>query len=153
MRIILSLLVIWAYAYFVGATPSVVRAAFMLTIFALSFIFQRRGNFYHVLAFTALVLLFINPNYLYDVGFQLSYAAVFFIVWATRFFKSFRPERGKFKIALFDLVLVTLAAQLGVLPISIAYFHQFSWLFLIGNLLFSQFLPRWSGFVFLYFLC
>ncbi|MGP2570396.1 ComEC/Rec2 family competence protein [Ornithobacterium rhinotracheale] len=151
LRIILSLLVIWVYAYFVGATPSVVRAAFMLTIFALSFIFQRRGNFYHVLAFTALVLLFINPNYLYDVGFQLSYTAVFFIVWATRSFKSFRPERGKFKIALFDLVLVTLAAQLGVLPISIAYFHQFSWLFLIGNLLFFPISAALVGFCFLIF--
>ncbi|QAR31545.1 ComEC family competence protein [Ornithobacterium rhinotracheale] len=136
LRIILSITSIWIYTYFVGATPSVVRAAFMLTMFSLSFIFQRRGNFYHILAFTALILLFINPNYLFDVGFQLSYCAVFFIVWATKFFKPLRPEKGKFKIALFDLILVTLAAQLGVLPLSIAYFHQFSWLFLIGNLLF-----------------
>ena len=149
IRIILSLILIWGYAWFVGATPSVVRSAFMLSFYSVGFLMQRHNNLFHTLAFTAFVLLLINPNNLFDVGFQLSYSAVFFIVWYAKLLKPLKPKLKGIKSKVYDILLLTTSVQLGVLPIIIYYFHQFSWLFLIGNLLF---LPLAMGLVALSFL-
>ncbi|MBV7440303.1 ComEC family competence protein [Weeksellaceae bacterium TAE3-ERU29] len=136
LRIILSLILIWGYAWFVGATPSVVRSAFMLSFYSVGFLMQRHNNLFHTLAFTAFVLLLINPNNLFDVGFQLSYSAVFFIVWYAKLLKPLKPKLKGIKSKIYDILLLTTSVQLGVLPIIIFYFHQFSWLFLFGNLIF-----------------
>lgn len=135
IRLIFSLLFLWFYAWFIGFTPSVTRAAFMLTMYYVGFILQRNNNVFHTLAFTAFVLLLIHPNHLFSVGFQLSYTAVFFILWSYRYLKHYRNRVGRKFRRLYDLFVVTTSAQMGVMPISIYYFHAFSGVFLLSNVL------------------
>lgn len=136
IRIITALILIWIFASFVNFTPSVTRAAFMISFYHITFLLRRPTNIFHTIFFTAFVLLIINPNQLFDVGFQLSYSAVFFIAWLYTPFRNLLPKyRKPYKNYPFDILSVTLVAQLGVMPISIYYFNQFSALFIIGNLL------------------
>ncbi|MXV37279.1 DUF4131 domain-containing protein [Flavobacteriaceae bacterium Ap0902] len=136
LRIITALILIWIFAAFVNFTPSVTRAAFMISFYYLTFLSQKPTNIFHTLFFTAFILLLINPNNLFDVGFQLSYAAVFFIAWLYRPIRLLLPIYiTRRKNYIFDILSVTIAAQIGVMPISIFYFGQFSGLFIVGNLL------------------
>ena len=69
------------YACLVGFRPSVLRASFMAILFLIAQIIDRDADLINLLAFAALVLLLINPAQLWDVGFQLSFAAVACIVY------------------------------------------------------------------------
>lgn len=140
IRWLIALGMIWVFAWFVGFTPSVTRAVFMISFYYLTLVIQRNTNIYHTLAFTAFVLLLIQPNQLFEVGFQLSYSAVFFIAWLFQPVRKLLPRyRKPYKNYFFNLMSVTTVAQLGVLPISVFYFNKFSGLFLIGNLVILPF--------------
>lgn len=82
-----------------------------------------------------LFILLCNPSFLFDVGFQLSYLALFFIVWTKPMMDTFYQPTNKIKKYVWDVVTVSLAAQIGVLPLSLFYFNQFPTLFIITNLL------------------
>ncbi len=139
LRIIFALSCTWLFSLYVGFTPSVTRAAFMLTFYYTTRLLQRPTNLFHTLAVTAFILLLLNPNQLFDVGFQLSYCAVFFIAYLTPLIlKNLPKTRSKIRY-FYQLLSVTLAAQLGVLPLSLHYFNQASGLFLLGNLLLLPF--------------
>jgi len=133
IQIFASLVLIWAYSLFAGFQPPVVRSALMISVFHLTLAFHRKPNIYHTFAASAFILLLINPNWLFDVGFQLSFSAVFFIVWLMPVFtKLFRPKSKPGKIVA-GFVGTSISAQLGTFPISVYYFHQTSGLFLAGN--------------------
>ena len=134
-RIICSLVFIWAYAVFVEMQPPVARSALMITIFHLAVVLRRKPNIYHTLAVSAFILLLANPNYLFDVGFQLSYAAVFFIVWLMPIYKKILPLKNKKLSYVRDFIGTSISAQAGTFPIAAYYFHQSSGLFLAGNIL------------------
>lgn len=134
IRILASLILIWSYVLLVGFQPPILRSALMITVFHGSYTFQRKPNIYHTLAVTALVLLCINTNFLFDVGFQLSYSAVFFIVYLHPVYqKLFRPKTKTSRYTI-GFVGTSISAQLGTFPIAAYYFHQTSGLFLAGNL-------------------
>jgi len=86
------------------------------------------------------LLLLINPNWLFHVGFQLSYLAVFFILWILPIFNKLYNPRIYFIKKIWDILTVTIAAQLGIIPLSLYYFHQFPGLFFITNLVVLPFL-------------
>jgi len=87
-----------------------------------------------------LFLLLINPNFIFQVGFQLSYLAVFTIILVQpHLFRLFTPKFKALKY-LWGIFTVTIAAQIGVLPLSLFYFHQFPGLFFISNLVILPFL-------------
>lgn len=133
IQIVLSLLSIWGFAYFVGLQPSVVRSAMMISIYHLAVIFSRKPNVYHTLAISAFLLLLWNPNNLYDIGFQLSFSAVFFIVWLNPIFTRLIQPKSKLSKITVGFVGTSISAQLGTFPLSAYYFHQTSGLFLAGN--------------------
>ncbi|SMC71914.1 ComEC/Rec2 family competence protein [Moheibacter sediminis] len=135
LRIICSLIFIWLYALFVELQPPVARSALMITIFHLALVFRRKPNIYHTLALSAFVLLIINPNFIFDVGFQLSYAAVFFIVWLMPVYRKILPFKNRKLIYMRDFTGTSISAQMGTFPIAAFYFHQSSGLFLAGNIL------------------
>lgn len=140
LRILMSLSFIWLFAWFVAFTPSITRAVFMISFYYATLLLKRPTDIFHTLAFTALVVLIISPNQLFDVGFQLSYSAVFFIAWLYPITRKFFPHfRKPWKNYFFNLLSITVVAQMGVLPFSIFYFHKFSGLFLVGNLLILPF--------------
>ena len=134
IRVILLLALLWSYAFIAGLSPSITRAVTMFSIISVALHLKRATNIYNTLATSAFILLLINPNYLFEVGFQLSYAAVLSIV-------AFQPIicsvwKPKYAIAnyFWQIFGVTLAAQLGVAPLSLFYFHQFPGLFFISNM-------------------
>ncbi|MCO6174502.1 ComEC family competence protein [Flavobacterium sp. NRK F10] len=130
--IILSLL--WGFALLTGFSPSVSRAVTVFSLIALGKILNKTNAVYNLIAASALLLLLFNPNSLFDIGFQLSYAAVLSIVLFNPFFKYFRFSSNKFIIYFIDIILVSISAQIGVLPLSILYFNQFPILFLPANI-------------------
>lgn len=135
IRIWVGLIMIWAFAGFVGFKPPVFRSVLMISIYYITILLRRPPNVYHTLILTALILLFLNPNSLFDVGFQLSFSAVFFIVYLNPIFQRLFKPKGKFKRTAVAFLAATLGAQLGTFPFSAHYFNQTSGLFLAGNLI------------------
>ena len=133
-------LLLWGFAMLSGLSPSVTRAVSMFSFFAIATIFGRRTNSINILFLSLLSLLIVNPLWLFQVGFQLSYLAVFFILWLHPIFYKLGYSKYIIIRKLWSLVAVTLCAQLGVLPLSLYYFHQFPGLFLLTNIVILPFL-------------
>ncbi|NJO68117.1 MAG: ComEC family competence protein [Bacteroidetes bacterium] len=135
LRAILVLFVIWVYALITGLTPSVIRASVMFTFWMIGDTGKRNTNIYNTLASSAFLLLLLNPDTLFDVGFQLSYLAVLGIVV---FYKDIYNWLYVNNIVLkyfWSAISVSLAAQLLTLPVSLYNFHQFPNYFLLSNII------------------
>lgn len=134
---ILIILSVWAFVFLVGMSASVVRSAVMLTVYALLAIGHRQKMSVNTLAFTAIVMLLISPQALFDVGFQMSFMAVFSILLFVPLF--YRPLSAKYLMThpvvkwLVGMVAVSVAAQIGVAPLIAYYFGRFSCYFLLTN--------------------
>lgn len=126
---------LWVYVFLTGFPVSVIRAAIMLTIYCLSIVNHRRGFTYNTLAAAAFILLVYNPFYLFDVGFQLSFAAVFAILFFQPRFRKWLHPKSKFEKYTWDLFTVSLAAQIGVFPLGLYYFGTFPTYFFMTNVL------------------
>ena len=126
---------VWGYAFITGLSASVLRAAAMFSFIMIGKSLNRNSNIYNTLAASAFVLLCYNPSLVYDVGFQLSYAAVFSIVY----FHPFIYGLHYFKFWIADqvwlMLTVSMAAQIGTIPFLLHYFHQFPTWFLLANLM------------------
>ena len=142
----LIVLFLWGFAFLAGLSPSVIRAVTMFSFFALASLSNRPSNSFNILFLSFLSLLLINPNWLFHVGFQLSYLAVFFIIWVQPTLSKLYRPRFKFDKLFWDIITVTLAAQLGIAPLSIYYFHQFPGLFFVSNLVILPFLTLLLGY-------
>jgi competence protein ComEC len=132
---LISLWILWLYAILAGFSASIVRAAVMFSVVALAKILNRQANIYNSLAVSALLLLVYNPNYLFDVGFQLSFAAVLSIVIFQPLVRKFSYSKHLVILKIKELLLISLVAQIGVLPLILYYFGQFPLLFLLANLI------------------
>ena len=153
LRNVLLILVIWSYALLTGLSPSVSRAATMISLFILADIFRRGYDNFNILAASAFLLLLLNPLLLFDVGFQLSYAAVAGILMF--YFPIYRSVyiRNKILQTMWAALVVSFSAELGVFAIAAHYFHQFPLYFLLTNLaVFAlSYLIIFSGLAFLSF--
>jgi competence protein ComEC len=132
---LISLCILWFYAILSGFSASIVRAAVMFSVVALAKILNRQANIYNSLAVSALLLLVYNPNYLFDVGFQLSFAAVLSIVIFQPLVRKYSYSKNLIILKIKELLLISLVAQIGVLPLILYYFGQFPLLFLLANLI------------------
>ncbi len=135
LKQLLVLLFLWGYVFVAGMPVSVVRAAIMLSLVCIGSILNKNGLTYNTLAVAAFFILVINPFYLFDVGFQLSFAAVFSILFfQPKLSKLYTPKTKVVGYA-WSLFTVSLAAQLGVFPLGLYYFGTFPTYFFITNLL------------------
>ena len=140
VKLLLILLFLWGFAIIAGLSASVVRSVTMFSFIAYAMHFKRATNVFNILAISMFFLLLFRPSFLFDVGFQLSYVAVFAIVWIQPMLYKLWNPKLKMVDYLWQLLTVTLTAQIGVLPISLYYFHQFPGLFFISNLIIIPFL-------------
>jgi len=140
IRVLLTILALWGFAALAGFSPSVMRAVTMFSFLSLGQLFKRKTNSINMLALSALALLIYRPQLLFEVGFQLSYAAVFAIIMLYPIFSKLYSPHYKIPKIFWDTAYVSLAAQIGVLPFQLYYFHQFPGLFLLGNLVIIPFL-------------
>jgi competence protein ComEC len=125
---------LWSYAFLTGLSPSVLRAVTMFSFLSFSNVFHRPGLPMQQLWLSLLVLILIRPSLVYEVGFQLSYAAVFGILWVMPKIHFLFQSKWVFFQKGWSLLVLGCIAQLSTLPFSLYYFHQFPGLFWISNL-------------------
>lgn len=134
MKLFIILALIWFYTLLTGYSASVLRSAIMLSLFIVSKAFQKHTGGYHILACSAFFLLFYNPLLLWDVGFQLSYMAVFGLIYLQPIVYRLLYFKQKWLSQLWNMVALSIAAQVLTFPFSIYYFHLFPVYFIISNL-------------------
>jgi competence protein ComEC len=127
--------ILWIFSLLAGGGASILRSAIMFTCIAVGEIFNKKNSIYNSLALSAFIILCIYPFSLWDVGFQLSYAAVLSIVVFMQPIYQLFYFKNKILNGLWKLNAVTLSAQILTIPITIYHFHQFPNLFLITNLI------------------
>jgi competence protein ComEC len=131
---IISVFILWTYAFVSGWSPSVMRAVTMFSFVAVSRPWRQSTNIFNTLASSMFCLLLFDPYYIMSVGFQLSYLAVFGIVYLQpRLYKMWEPQNRIFD-EVWKVSSVSIAAQIATLPIGLYYFHQFPNYFLPANL-------------------
>ena len=138
----LSLVIIaamWGYAWLTGMTPSVVRAVVMVTLFEIGRMAYRQAFSLNTIAAAAFLILAARPTDLWSVSFQLSFAATTAIVMGVKAYPLPLPEGkgvlGRIAQFFLGIIVVSLAAQVGTLPVTIHYFGQVSTYFLLTNLI------------------
>lgn len=131
---VIVLLFLWFYALLTGFSPSVQRAATMFSFVVIGQSINRPTNIYNSLAASAIFLMIINPMIIYKVGFQLSYIAVIGIVYFHPkifnlfYIKWWLPRK------LWEITVISIAAQISTFPLTLYYFHQFPTYFFVSNL-------------------
>ena len=132
-----TILAIWAFALLTGLSPSTVRSAIMLTVYALMSIGYRRQASVNVLAFTAIVMLIVTPSAVFDISFQMSFLAVLAILLFYPLLYGLVPlpflQRHPLARCLWATAVLSVSAQIGVAPLIAFYFHRFTTYFLLAN--------------------
>jgi competence protein ComEC len=135
LKLTIIVLSLWSFAILAGLAPSIVRSVTMFSFVAIGMHLRRTVNIYHTLIVSMLLILLFKPSFLFDVGFQLSYLALFFILWLQPILSQIWQPKNKIIMYFWDTITVSFAAQIGAMPLSIYYFHQFPGLFFVTNLL------------------
>ncbi len=130
--LVAAIVLIFGYAYLTGMRPSALRAAVMISFALGALLLERERDLPTTVALAALVTLLFNPLFLFSIGFQLSYLATLSIIYLQ---PPLARAAARLKLPRFirALLTVTLAAQIGVLPICAYYFHHIP----VGALLFN----------------
>lgn len=132
---LLILVALFLFASVTGFSPSTCRASLMFGIISIGHAIDRKGNTVNSLAFSALLLLIWDPNNLFKLGFQFSYIAVLGIVLLQPTIRGFFATSDWFLDKVYSLMAVSIAAQLVTAPLGLFYFGQFSFVFLLSNVL------------------
>jgi len=135
LKLIIILASLWTFGILAGLSPSVVRSVVMFSFVAIGNNIRRTVNIYHTLLVSMLLILLWKPSFLFDIGFQLSYLALFFILWLQPLLASIWQPNNKIIKYIWDIITVSIAAQIGAMPLSIYYFHQFPGLFFVTNII------------------
>ncbi len=131
---LLIILILWSFAFVAGLSPSVTRAVTMFSIVTCAQFLKRPTNIYNTISISIFLMLLVKPIYLFDVGFQMSYLAVLAIVSVQPMLYKLWKTPNLVIDKFWQILTVTIAAQLGVAPLGLFYFHQFPGLFFISNL-------------------
>ncbi len=135
IRVIIVAMLLWSFAFIAGLSSSVIRSVSMFSVLAIGIITDRKSSLDHYLFIAAFISVFMRPLIVFDLGFQLSYMAVLSILYAGPKIKNLWHPQGKILRYFWNIIAVSMAAQLGILPISLYYFHHFSGVFLITSIL------------------
>ena len=138
--VLLLLILLWAFAFFTGLSPSVVRSVSMFSILAMADMVGRQPLSLNTLAAAAWLMLFCNPAWLFDVGFQLSFLAVASILLIQKPIYHLITVKGRIGKYIWGLISVSVAAQIGTAPLVMFYFSRFSVHFLLTNLVVIPFI-------------
>jgi len=126
---------VWLYVLMAGAPPSALRSAVMFTVIALSVISGREGQALNTVIAAAAILLLGSPQWLFSVGFQLSFGAVLSILIFYKPIYGLLPQTTWLGRIAWQAVSASIAAEILTAPLVVYYFHNFPLLFIIANLL------------------
>ncbi|MDQ2085939.1 DNA internalization-related competence protein ComEC/Rec2 [Herbivorax sp. ANBcel31] len=131
---IIIIIILWGYALMTGFGPSVIRAVIMASVVLIGQIIKREADVLNSIFFAALIMLLYNPAFLFSVGFQLSFIATISIVL---FYKNIKEllDNEILPQYITGIISLTLAAQLGVIPVVAFYFNEISLVSVISNVL------------------
>lgn len=124
---------LWIYAFITGFSPAVQRATVMFTFVIIGNSIRRPVNIYNSLTASALFLMLLNPNVIFDIGFQLSYLAIYGIVLIQPTLYNLVELTNPILKWSWSLFTVSVAAQITTFPLSIFYFNQFPNLFWLSS--------------------
>lgn len=131
VKIISIIAILILYASITGFRPSVVRASIMFSLLIIGKLINRRRNLYTSLSLAALIILLINPLILYDAGFLLSFVVTFFIIYLSPIFQELFSGIADW---IRRPLSVSLAAWLGIFPLSTYFFYKVSLIAIISNI-------------------
>lgn len=140
IKLIIILASLSSFGVIAGLAPSVLRSVTMFSFVAIGMYLRRSTNIFHTLLVSMLLILLFEPSFLFDVGFQLSYVALFFILWLQPLLTQLWSPKNTIVNYFWEILTVSFAAQIGAFPLSIYYFHQFPGLFFVTNLVIIPFL-------------
>lgn len=134
LRIIITILLLWSFAFVTGLTPSVLRAALMFSFIWTGKLIRRNVNNINSVLASAFVLILLKPSVIFSAGFLLSYSAVIFIIC----FYHALYQKICYKTYIADKIwqsaVVTIVAQAGTLPLTISLFNRFPLWFILSNI-------------------
>jgi len=133
IRVGLTVIFLWLFAFITGLTPSVLRATIMFTFIQTGKIMKRNVNNVNSVLASALLLMAGKPSVLFDAGFLLSYSAVLFIICFYDRMYNLLDFKNRMADLIWQSVCVTLVAQLGTLPLTISLFNRFPVYFILTN--------------------
>lgn len=134
-KVLILLFIIWSFAGVSGFSPSIIRASIMFSFISIGQSLTRNTSIYNSLSMAAFFMLLINPNNLFNVGFQLSFLAVLSIVFFYDRIYTSLYFRNRFFQKIWSISSVSIAAQIGTFPLALYYFHQFPVYFILSNLI------------------
>lgn len=134
LRSVITILLLWWFAYVTGLTASVMRAALMFTFLQAGNIMKRPVNSVNSVLASAFVLMIIRPSVIFDAGFLLSYSAVIFIICFYRDFYLKLSFRHRLPDLIWQSAAVTIVAQAGTLPLTVMLFNRFPTWFILSNI-------------------
>ncbi len=138
IRSLLIIIGIFSFMLITGVPASVFRATLMASIIIVAFVTNRSTNLLNSIALSAVIILLIEPQQIFNTGFQLSYSAVLSIAL---FYPIIQREvqllkiKSEFLKKVLLFIGVSLSVQIGTLPFTVAYFNKISVISLLANLL------------------
>lgn len=134
IKYVLAIILLWAYTFIVGLPPSAIRASIMLTFFCIAEIRRVKGYPLNTLFASAFLMLVWNPFQLFDLGFQLSFTAVLSMLLVIPLFSNIYVKNRYIRYFR-NILIISIAAQIGTAPLTLYYFGTFPTYFFITNLL------------------
>ena len=134
MKQVLLLVLIWFYALIAGLSPSILRSALMISFVIMGEMLKRKGFAINSIAASAFLLLCVNPNNLFEIGFLLSYSAVVGIVILQKPIYNLLYVKNKLLDRAWEITAIAFAAQIATIPFTLFYFNQFTTYFWLSNL-------------------
>lgn len=134
LRIVITIVVLWGFAFVTGLTPSVLRATMMFTFLQAGKLMKRPSNGINSVLASAVMLILIRPSVIFDAGFLLSYSAVIFIISFYQDFYLLIHCKNWLADKIWQSAAVTLVAQAGTLPLTIMLFNRFPTYFILANI-------------------
>lgn len=135
LRVVITILILWAFAFVTGLTPSVLRATLMFSFLQAGNLMKRPVNGINSVLASAFVLILIRPSVIFEAGFLLSYSAVVFIISFYRDLYLKIQLKHRLPDLIWQSAAVTIIAQTGTLPLTIMLFNRFPTWFLISNII------------------
>jgi competence protein ComEC len=134
IRIIITILILWSFAFVTGLTPSVLRATLMFSFLQAGKLMKRPSNSINSVLASAFFLIIIRPSVIFDAGFLLSYSAVIYIISFYNNLYTVLHFRNWLTDKIWQSAAVTIVAQAGTLPLTILLFNRFPTYFMLANI-------------------
>jgi competence protein ComEC len=134
-KLLILMAIVWFYVILTGLSPSVVRAGVMVTLYLIGTNLFKTTNSYNILSVAALIMLLYQPFYLFQTSFQFSYISLLSILYFQPKISALWSPPNKALQFLWNLVNISLAAQILIFPFTVYYFHQFPIYFVVSGVI------------------